>query len=185
MKNIQLPQITKDRLLELKVGESGNIIIPISEEIEVIINNNTDKEYGDCLRYKDKSDGHISIRSYDEFFKKWSLLQQGDKFYIGEEFAIYKNPFGSQSIISYGTWKSNLYIGDKSEVQSANQMQPHQSRFQGECLNVEVVKMQDIQPRNILINYHRIFAEHNKLHNTTVTPSMDDYVFLLEVRRDK
>ena len=175
MKNIQLPQITTDRLLKLDVGDSGYIIIP-AEDIE------RDFLYID----EGRNPIYVNLISY-------SPLQQGDKFYIGEEFAIYENPFGTQEIVSYGTWKSNLYVGDKSEVQPADQMQPRQSRFHGTCLSVEVTS---INWQEYLNNHKDSYSfgeeymdilvdQHNILHKTNIVPSMKDYVFLVEVRRNK
>ena len=77
---------------------------------------------------------------------QFAPIQKGDKdIWVKEEFAIYKNPFGSQEIVSYGTWKSNIYIGDKSEVQPTSKMTKEQSRYTiSECIDVRVVRVQDI-----------------------------------------
>lgn len=73
-KSIELTEI-QIRAFE---NNAKTFMFPISDEIELIINP-IDKEYGDCLRYKYKSDGHISVRTYEEFFKEWCPIQKGDK----------------------------------------------------------------------------------------------------------
>jgi len=222
MKNIQVSQITKDRLLGLEVGDNGYIIMPIDKNVlidhidsylsvgitlitpttkrwskEEIAENNKREQ---CMIFKNfsrkdkgKSREFITRCQTPSEAKKTidlhnknrhSPLQQGDKFYVGEEFYITEN----ESIV-YRSCISDIetiaYHNQVSKQMFSDQMKPDQSRLQGECLGVEVVKMKDIQPRNILVNYHRVFAEHNKLHNTNITPSMEDYVFLIELRRDK
>ena len=134
MTNIQLPQITKDRLLELEAGEIGTFIVPI--EI-------SDKAFS-------------SKELYKELIIEESPLQSGDKFYIG------------------------------SADTAPDKMQPHQSRFQGKCLSVEVIKINSIVSPNDMLNklkYNAIVFQHNKLFNTNITPIMDDYVFLIEIKR--
>ena len=172
VKNIQLPQITKDRLLDLKVGEVEYIIVPI---IGITIKN-------------------FSILDVDEFILYWSPLKKGQSFYIGEEFAdAHKNK------IRYSFNK--VYYRDDCPYKEAiwrpaDQMQPHQSRFYGECLSVIVTDLDHcvMDTRKQLYGntsdeffryYKDLVLQHNKLHNTNIPPSMDDYVLLGKVRRDK
>ena len=212
MKNIQFPQITKDRLLKIEVGESGYIIMPIDKQ-----DKNSIKNYKFCC---DVNNSKPIFKPLLEFMPP---LQQGDNFYIGEDLygAISTKTLGLSGMpvgISKVTTKkrfSNLSLDDYfvvhcfkeiaelekmeqehlyniptsiKKTMDADQVQPCQSRFHGECLSVKIVKINSIVLFTDMLNklkYNAIVFQHNKLHNTNITPSMDDYVFLIEIRRDK
>lgn len=184
MKNIQLPKITLDRLLSVEVGESGYIIMPIN------FNHTMYSFLFEHGTNNFKKDVAIAVLS---------PLQQGDKFFLGEEFACDK---GSGDYI----YTKDLKNVPREFIATALQMQPHQSRFPlGTCLNVEVVKPEEMDFDKALTFYpyetcdedglaiyehlelyvDDLASQHNKLHGTNIIPSMDDYVFLLEVRREK
>ena len=214
MKNIQLPQITLDRLLNLEVGESGYIIMPI--DTKGISFNNQDENFTivkafDCVWCKGKDPNctdcygtgkiwDIDCESKDEFVNKYSPLQQGDEFYVGEN--KYK------SAPTSGVTSLNIQNMNTLQIDiQADQMQPQQSRFCGTCLSVEVVKanklwlngasritgIQDLGHNDpdsdskleVQCFYEVVVYQHNKLHNTNIIPSKDDNVFLIEVKRDK
>jgi hypothetical protein len=136
-KSIELPQQT---IKALQDGASM-IIVPISNEIELTINP-IDKEYGDCLRYTYKSDGHTSIRSYNEFYEEWSSLQVGDKnVFVKEE-------FDQKEMMPYSAYKADFEptgtILDDIPWRPASQMTKEQSRFSIDVEDVRVVRVQDL-----------------------------------------
>jgi len=186
MNNIQLMQIITDKLIDLKVGESKHIIIPINNQEINIHDRDTNWHSAKCFEcpwckgkdpycpdcYGTGKIWDIDCESKDEFISKYSLMQQGDKFYIGEKF--------------------NDGATDTSII-SANQIMPDQSRFHGECLSVDIIRVGDLQAIQLgckdsnkgRAKYKKIISQYNKLHNTNITTSMENYVFLIEARRTK
>lgn len=83
--NIQLPQISLDWLLQLKVGEEGNIIVPIDskhKDIDVqddLIYYERDTPESNCIS------GYFSSELVEDFIKTESPLQKDEEFYVGED----------------------------------------------------------------------------------------------------
>jgi hypothetical protein len=180
MTNIQLPQITLDRLLKLKVHEECGVIVPLPNKLFNI------EIKDDMISYEKNTPSIEHIRGVwtneylESFVEAYSPLQPNEKFYIGETGYYGKGTHSDCFTIE----TNNLtikFLGDR--IQAASQMTPEQSRFHGVCVNV---KMEQYQVAELdSLDYEELIVQHNELYNTNIKPSLDAYVFYLTIRRSK
>ena len=183
--NLILPQTSRDRLLQLKAGEEGAIIVPMDMESYV---------YWESIN---ETPQHSMINLY-------SPLQPNEEFYVGEDLYVVTRDKNGTTVknpnICFEDGKPiGLYVTDAFSLEVSIfhnywfekvQMTPGQSRFHGVCVDVEVVKLIDIVTARSeefadWLDYDTLVSQHNELHGTNIEPSLDAYVFYITVRRTK
>lgn len=178
-------QITKDRLLEVEVGEEVSFIIPIDMNIDkskgrLYISNSKGNYIHASL-----SDEQIDLHYINEFFQKYVdyALQQGDKFFIAEE---YEEGIDDDEIASMGC----AYSGEECKTL--------EFKHPFEVVGVKVEEYKELGVKKweaIYLDmfaslypmqyYNELVSQHNELNNTNIEPSLDDSVFYVTATRIK
>ena len=177
MKSIQLPQITRDRILSVEVGEECSFIVPIAESISF-------QEENEGISMIVEKSCTMNLECVGDFSKKefalkylignHSPLHQQDRFFIAEEIL-----------------EKTTILESKPEcietIIDASIMTPEQSRLHGVVVDIRVEKIIDVIDDAIefMVQYKLLVSQHNELNNTNIEPSPDDYVFYLTVKRIK
>lgn len=129
MKPIKLPPQTIKAILD----GATKIVLPIDdEEIKNIVKSDNKK----ILFYDIESDG-LNEWTIEDFIKQYCPIQPNEEYYVAEEFVQ-----GTTQVF-YRSLDENGMDMDKC-WQSADQMQPHQSRCKFKVTNVEVKRVKDI-----------------------------------------
>jgi hypothetical protein len=90
----------------------------------------------------------FDVDTKDKFISKFSPLQVDDEFFIQEEFMLHDTNDGFVNLY-YKLCKPNFV--NSHNWQSASEMTKEQSRYILKCLNVNVIRIQDIETNaNIL-----------------------------------
>ena len=115
MKQFIAPQITRDHLLSVEVGEEVSFIMPCERKMR------------DDFLYEE----YIA-----KFIGTYSPLQPQDEFFIAEEFAFYDT-------IDKVYYRDSKFVHGNEDWQEAQQITPEQSRFHGVVVDVRVEQLAD------------------------------------------
>ena len=144
----------------------------------------------------------INEKTKNKFISKFSPIKINEEFFIKEDFMIHDTNDGFSNIY-YKSCKPNFV--NSYNWQSAEKMTKEQSRYILKCLNIDVIRIQDIEGNaNILrplgVNWHTPKSYEGRFKNMRCTLKNfynslmnelninrtyddNDYVFLIEFKR--
>lgn len=144
------------------------------------------------MDYREKDAIRGSVTTLEDFIKKFSPIQKGDKdIFIKEEFEFIVGP-----IENYYIYKSDYTLGDLKQMsitwQPASKMTKEQSRYSfKECIDVRIVRVREIEQweaikisGSSIIEPEDFEVFHNNQmqeQNINRTYEDNDYVFLAEL----
>lgn len=172
-------------LQQIEAYENGAtmFIIPIPDGT-ITISKESDSYNMIVENYGDTRIENVGLFSTVElalsYFKgKYAPLKKGDEFFIQEDFSVYDFPrVSSEPLVGYyEMWNNNLYVGDKTEIKDASQMQEHQPRYKDVCLNVEVKRFGEV-----LVSDITNCKMEKELITNTLPYKDSDYVFLITMK---
>ena len=173
-------RLTADAL----INRASGFLVVLEDPIIPIINE-IDKEY-DVIRYEYKSDRHVSVRSYEEFFKEWAPVQLGQEFFIQEEFIRVSN----LDKLEIRTRRDISEDEHKYIWLPASDMSYNESQFKSKPISLEIKQVQELDSNdwsNLMLTteskwlpYHDEFIEW---FNTESNIKYEDnpFVFVYEL----
>ena len=162
MKQIQLPQITKDHLLSTKVGDETSLIIPMEQDCEPVFLYIQDRFYA--------VEEFVRVKGVD--YIPW----EGDPKCMNLVWIEASQMTPEQS-------RFHGVVVDVNVVQ-VKYLEMMENSYDKLGIQFDS-RMLDMSYRPFQAMYNRLVFQHNEIHGLSIKPSLDDYVFYITIKRTK